>query len=48
MGMELVFEKLKERVLAKARSERTKRGILEFDRELKLDGRKLTTRKNYL
>jgi hypothetical protein len=48
MGIELVYENLKNRVLAKAKSEQTKKGILEFDRELKLDGRKLVTRTNYL
>jgi len=48
MGTELLHKNLKERVLGKARSERTKKAIKELDRELKLDGRKLTTRRNYL
>jgi len=48
MGIELAYENLIKRVLAKAKSVQTKKGILEFDRELKLDGRKLITRRNYL
>ena len=48
MGIELVYENLKNRVLAKVKSEQSRKGIMEFDRELKLDGRKLVTRTNYL
>lgn len=48
MGMELQYERVLRRVLEKSKSEKTKAAIQEFDRELKLIGRKLTTRRNYL
>lgn len=48
MGIEKVYENLKGRVLEKSRSDKTKKAILEIDRELKLDGRKLNTRRNFL